>query len=265
MGSDIPTPEDWWNNLGRNLNDDSYTNNVRESDAASNASSVDGTWTGEDGYFGYNWNQLFWASFFFLQLIIIILAVFEENPSGTFLLPNEYNDIFKYDIKQYYFDCLDKVREINGVKHINFPFPDGLGKYVFHPLPLFLIPNAFMINILYLLSDAGKWLPDGSDYSFTHGSMRVIEAAVSIFVLVDKIPIYSNAAELDALITLLALVSTPQGKICLCRFANQVLQHAKGPNYQMYLDNPDVTEYSHTAVHLAWKIIERLEIPYYNS
>jgi hypothetical protein len=51
---------------------------------------------------------------------------------------------------------LEKVREINGIKHIDFPIPSGIGKYAFYPLPLFLIVSPFLINISYLLADADK-------------------------------------------------------------------------------------------------------------
>jgi hypothetical protein len=55
--------------------------------------------------------------------------------------------------------------------------------------------------------------------------MRVIEAAVSLFFLVDRMPIFSNTGELDALITFLALISTPEAKLCLCKFSHQILMN----------------------------------------
>jgi uncharacterized protein YacL (UPF0231 family) len=38
----------------------------------------------------------------------------------------------------------------------------------------------------------------------------------------------------------------------------------KGKDYHLYLDSDEVTVYSHTSIHLALKLLERLEIPYYN-
>ena len=105
--------------------------------------------------------------------------------------------------------------------------------------------------MIYVLANEDTWNQDKGLYSFSHRSMRGIEAAVSVFYMADVAPFYENEIELDAFIRYLDFTCCEKSKNALCTFAHQIIRNEKGPNYNLEFDSIEINTFARGKYHLA--------------
>lgn len=138
---------------------------------------------------------------------------------SIYTIPYVYNEDFLFDLVEFYFERIKEgVFVVDGVKHIYYPVPVGAPHKVYIMFPLFIFGNAFVINIIYILASKAAIELKGvtMDNERDSSVFRCQEAIISLFQLIDLEPPYRNAAELNALITLLCAVCPlpVQARIC---------------------------------------------------
>lgn len=177
--------------------------------------------------------QLAVAAVVIAQMAITVYLSCHVGYTPTKFIPYmAYNADFLVHIVEFYFNQLETpgVFPIKGVTHLYYPIPtDSVGgSKVFFMIPLFLFGNPLVINCIYLIAKGHvplKGLHDADSLISNPTKFPTAGAVIVLFNSVEKAAPYSNEAELDAFITLLAtLCGSTIVREIFCVLAHQVFK-----------------------------------------